>query len=441
MSKYLMTLVPLLCLMLSQKSKIYARSHPDSNDGNNLPLIHAHLHSQPRNPVLQHVQHTSQQHHTRQHRDRQPKHIAPDPTGSEEEEEFAFSREDQREYYQRLRRHLQRQREHMLEQERTYHRTSAQALKNSPNLWQLLSQGYQIAEEEEQEQSAEGQSASDKMFNDAPVTPPLADGDDMEDYLNYSKGDQYGDYAKELQQLHHELTQPEEAKAAFAVNYTTVNPKIASGGCTKCESSRHVEHITEEELRRLRIEFVKQQILEKLRLKESPNVSAMELPLPIFEGITLPQTTEANKNKDLDDYYARTNQKFILLQRGELNKLIRTGAIQSTLHLLFLLPLEESECNRLGVHPSMCFSFKIDDADADGFDVNSAVLWLYKNNQNYTKASNGETYTNEKFRKQTLVVSEVEQQQMDSKYLPLAKTIAIQSVDVQGKFVAPRTNP
>lgn len=88
----------------------------------------------------------------------------------------------------------------------------------------------------------------------------------------------------------------------------------------------------------------------------------------------------------------------------------------------------------------MCFSFKIDDADADGFDVNSAVLWLYKNNQNYTKASNGETQLNEKL-KQTLVVSEVEQQQMDSKYLPLAKTIAIQSVDVQGKFAALRKNP
>lgn len=330
MNKYLMTLVPLLCLVLAQKSNIYARSHPNSNEGDNLPLIRTHLQSQPRNPVLQHVQHTSQQHHTRQHRDRQPKHIAPDPTGSEEEQ-FGSSRQDQREYYQRLRRHLQRQKEHMLQQERSYHRISAQALKNSPNLWQLLSQGYQIAEPE-QEQSAEERSASDKMFNDTPATPPVAEMDDMEDYLNYSEGDRYGDFAKELQQLHHEMPKPEEAKGSAPINYTTVNPKIASIGCTQCESSRHVEHITEEELRRLRIEFVKQQILEKLRLKESPNVSAMELPLPIFEGITLPQTTEANKNKDFDDYYARTNQKFILLQRGEFYKLNRAGAIQSTLY-------------------------------------------------------------------------------------------------------------
>lgn len=79
----------------------------------------------------------------------------------------------------------------------------------------------------------------------------------------------------------------------------------------------------------------------------------------------------------------------------------------------------------------MCFSFKIDDADADGFDVNSAVLWLYKNKQNYTKSSNDSQLSGAP-KKQTLVVSEVEQQ-LDAKYLPLAKTIAIQSVDVQGK--------
>jgi len=81
----------------------------------------------------------------------------------------------------------------------------------------------------------------------------------------------------------------------------------------------------------------------------------------------------------------------------------------------------------------MCFSFKIDDADADGFDVSSAVLWLYKNKQNYTKASN-ESQSNGTQKKQTIVVSEVEQQ-LDSTYLPVAKTIAIQSVDVQGKQV------
>jgi len=78
----------------------------------------------------------------------------------------------------------------------------------------------------------------------------------------------------------------------------------------------------------------------------------------------------------------------------------------------------------------MCFSFKIDDADAEGFDVNTAVLWLFKNKQNRTEDKDSLNSTNSQ---QTIVVSEVEvDQQKDSKYLTATKTIAIQSVNVQG---------
>jgi len=78
----------------------------------------------------------------------------------------------------------------------------------------------------------------------------------------------------------------------------------------------------------------------------------------------------------------------------------------------------------------MCFSFKIDDADAEGFDVNTAVLWLFKNKQNRTEDKDSLNSTSSQ---QTIVVSEVEvDQQKDSKYLTATKTIAIQSVNVQG---------
>lgn len=75
----------------------------------------------------------------------------------------------------------------------------------------------------------------------------------------------------------------------------------------------------------------------------------------------------------------------------------------------------------------MCFSFKIDDADADGFDVNTAVLWLFKSRTKRSRRNNSTRIS-----PQTIVVSEV-QQNTDPKYLPIVKTIAIQSVDVQGK--------
>ncbi|KAM8716579.1 hypothetical protein ACLKA7_003457 [Drosophila subpalustris] len=414
MAKYYMTLALLLCLAL-ENNNIYARSHPSSSSSSHeaapaLPPMRTHPH--PRHQPHQHVQHTSQQlqqHHTRQHRDRQPKHIAPDPTSEEEEPKTNQQQQQQQQqhYYERLRRHLRRQREHMLQQERQYHRVTSEQLRNSPKLWQLLSQGHFYDEPEMDKETVSNELDFSQMMNDTPAETP-------EDQL---LGDAQQEYIKnELESILAEPVPPEipDPSPVASLNITNSSSnttKVATGGCPKCESSRQVEHITEEELRRLRIEFVKQQILEKLRLKESPNVSAVELPRPIFEGVTLTQTQdESSKNKDYDDYYARTNQKFILLQR------------------------EETECRRLGVHPSMCFSFKIDDADADGFDVSSAVLWLYKNKQNFTKASNESQSASGTPRKQTIVVSEVEQQ-LDAKYLPLAKTIAIQTVDVQDEWM------
>ncbi|KAI9576462.1 hypothetical protein GQX74_009519 [Glossina fuscipes] len=87
--------------------------------------------------------------------------------------------------------------------------------------------------------------------------------------------------------------------------------------CPKCESTRKVAHVSEEELTQLRIEFVKQQILEKLRLKERPNVSAVGLPKPISEGVTINDEHGSVIEKEFDDYYARTSKKFIFLQVDE----------------------------------------------------------------------------------------------------------------------------
>lgn len=89
--------------------------------------------------------------------------------------------------------------------------------------------------------------------------------------------------------------------------------------CPKCESSRKVAHVSEEELTQLRIEFVKHQILEKLRLKERPNVSAVGLPKPISEGVTIEDEHGSAIEKEFDDYYARTSKKFIFLQVGKSN--------------------------------------------------------------------------------------------------------------------------
>ncbi|XP_055922099.1 growth/differentiation factor 8 [Eupeodes corollae] len=164
--------------------------------------------------------------------------------------------------------------------------------------------------------------------------------------------------------------------------------------CPKCETSnRQNVRVSEEELTLLRIEFVKTQILEKLRLKDKPNVSAVGMPKPIYEETTIHQD-QTTSSKDLDDYYARASKKFIVLER------------------------EKQECNNLS-QPSICFSFKIDDLDLESIDVSKAVLWIFKKRNS------------KDLLKQTIVVSEVEQGGLNSKYLPKVKPIAIQSVDVQ----------
>nr|XP_017006836.2 uncharacterized protein LOC108064022 isoform X1 [Drosophila takahashii] len=401
MAKYFITLVLLVCLALENRNvynRLHARSHPSSRGD----ILRPH----PKHQSHPHVQHTSQQlqqqHHIRQQRSRQLKHLEPDPTSEEDDAPIT-----KREYYARLRRHLIQKRQHLLQQELSYNHPDgghSEQLK-VPRLWQHL------MEQEEKEHPV--------MFSDAPeeessypAEDPFDDLSPLDFVRNELMAEEQKNQDKDLDvDMEQEPEAPIEEPAEPSERNITISVKSSgAGGCPKCESNRQVEHITEEQLTHLRIEFVKQQILEKLRLKESPKVSAVELPKPIFDGMTLSHPDDSNKNKELDDYYARTSKKFILLNR------------------------EEVECNRVGggkSNPSMCFSFKIDDADADGFDVSTAVLWLFKNKQNRTTEDKGSL--NSTSSQQTIVVSEVEvDQQKDSKYLTATKTIAIQSVNVQG---------
>ncbi|XP_037711025.1 inhibin beta A chain [Drosophila subpulchrella] len=406
MAKFFITLVLLVCLALENKNvynRLHARSHPSSRGD----ILRPH----PKHQSHPHVQHTSQQlqqqHHIRQQRSRQLKHLEPDPTSEEDDAPIT-----KREYYARLRRHVIQKREHLLRQELSYNHPGSHAEQlKVPRLWQHL------MEQEEKEHPI--------MFGDAPEESSLPseesslpsedpfDGLSPLDFVrNELMAEDRKNQAEELDMDLEPETPIELPEAQPGERNITISVKSSGGGCPKCESSRQVEHITEEQLTHLRIEFVKQQILEKLRLKESPKVSAVELPKPIFDGMTLSHPDDSTKNKELDDYYARTSKKFILLNR------------------------EEVECNRLGggkSNPSMCFSFKIDDADAEGFDVNTAVLWLFKNKQNRTEDKDSLNNTSSQ---QTIVVSEVEvDQQKDSKYLTATKTIAIQSVNVQDEWM------
>lgn len=75
--------------------------------------------------------------------------------------------------------------------------------------------------------------------------------------------------------------------------------------------------MTEEQLTKLRIEYVKNQILKKLQLTERPNVSATNLPRPIAEGSMInDDDEEEQQNNAFEQFYGKTTQKIIFLELG-----------------------------------------------------------------------------------------------------------------------------
>lgn len=92
--------------------------------------------------------------------------------------------------------------------------------------------------------------------------------------------------------------------------------KKVAANCPKCKQNS--VKMSEHELANLRIEYVKNQILHKLRMTERPApVSKDELPEPIQEGYAIQNDDDTDYlNRHLDDYYAKTTQKIIFLSRG-----------------------------------------------------------------------------------------------------------------------------
>ena len=117
--------------------------------------------------------------------------------------------------------------------------------------------------------------------------------------------------------------EPNHAMNEIADNSSDFEPsddesiKKVAANCPKCKQNS--VKMSENELTNLRIEYVKNQILHKLRLTERPTaVSKDELPEPIQEGYAIHNDDDTDYlNRHLDDYYAKTTQKIIFLTRGE----------------------------------------------------------------------------------------------------------------------------
>ncbi len=86
--------------------------------------------------------------------------------------------------------------------------------------------------------------------------------------------------------------------------------------CPKC--NKNAVEMSEEELSELRISYVKNQILQKLRLEKRPDpIDRPILPKPILDGVAIQSNDDMDDlNRRLDDFYAKTTQKVLFLSQG-----------------------------------------------------------------------------------------------------------------------------
>lgn len=77
--------------------------------------------------------------------------------------------------------------------------------------------------------------------------------------------------------------------------------------------------ITSEEFTALRIEYIKNQILKKLRLKEKPQVSMPHLPKPVRENDSILSSMHDGEIDDgySEDFYGKTTQAIIFPYEGK----------------------------------------------------------------------------------------------------------------------------
>ncbi|KAK1137609.1 hypothetical protein K0M31_002109 [Melipona bicolor] len=154
------------------------------------------------------------------------------------------------------------------------------------------------------------------------------------------------------------------------------NPRSSSS--TSSSSSSSEEHCvectqnkiglltaTDPILTELRVEYVKQQILKKLRLSKPPEISMplSTLPKPLINGRVLELRPGAplEPEKSVDSFYGKTDQIVVFPNEGIANS---KQCQQTSNHLT-------------GFNPAACFMFYLPN-EMRFVDVTSAQLWFYK---------------------------------------------------------------
>ncbi|XP_035740866.1 growth/differentiation factor 8-like [Vespa mandarinia] len=146
---------------------------------------------------------------------------------------------------------------------------------------------------------------------------------------------------------------------------TSTTSTVDEKECVECNQNKVVVNDQNPILTELRVEYVKQQILKKLRLSKPPNVSISlsTLPKPLINGNVLELRPGAplEPEKSAESFYGKTDQIVVFPYEGIGDS---KKCRQSSNHLT-------------GFNPAACFTFYLPN-EMQFVDVTSAQLWFYK---------------------------------------------------------------
>lgn len=171
---------------------------------------------------------------------------------------------------------------------------------------------------------------------------------------------------------------------------STVTNAFEDENCVGCTQEKVGLIATDPILTELRVEYVKQQILKKLRLSKPPEISMSlsTLPKPLINGRVLELRPGAPLEPEKSDsFYGKTDQIVVFPNEGIADS---KKCRQKSNHLT-------------GFNPAACFTFYLPN-EMQFVDVTSAQLWFYKENDENDDLN------------QTFVLSELDHWDLDGNF-------------------------
>lgn len=126
-----------------------------------------------------------------------------------------------------------------------------------------------------------------------------------------------------------------------SISSSSSSSKVDEKECVECNQNKVVVNDQNPILTELRVEYVKQQILKKLRLSKPPNVSISlsTLPKPLINGNVLELRPGAplEPEKSAESFYGKTDQIVVFPYEGKDNRIFTFFSYFISFFLFFYL--------------------------------------------------------------------------------------------------------